>query len=476
VKRTEPVSILCIHTDAKNGDLLKKIITFYFDYTVILASTVEEITHALTHEMVDLILYSAPSIEENVLDLFETIPQHLINQTTPFIIIDAPHTEQSFERIKEKFNAIDSISTPFLEGDIITKLRFYLKDLEKNIIANTIRKQFVDACIDGIIIIDSSFNILCSNALGEEIYKSFLQNKAFKKISLSFLLHHINAETPKNTESEEITLNDKTYLLSLVPFEDGTLKLQWHNITTFKEQELQLIANNKYVTAGEMIASIAHQWRQPLNIINLILANLESDFEDGFLDEATLEKHLQQGKQQVQYLSQTIDDFRNFFKPASEKEFFCPRRSIEEILSLIGPELKAKEITTAFTCNCFEQKLCDTCEKFFGLKNSFQHVVINLLTNAKDAIVLNRKDAKGHITIDIVSSNPLIIHIDDNGGGIKPEHMDDIFKPYFSTKGPKIGTGLGLYMAQTIVSKYLHGKILASNHNDGARFTIDLQE
>jgi len=479
MRRTEPVSVMCIDTDAQNLDVLKKIITFYFDYNVILASTVAEVTHALKHERVDLIFYNPSTLYENVLDFFKTIPLNQEDQTIPLIILDAPNQMENIESLKEKFFALDAICKPFQEGDIITKLRFYLKDLELHIIANTIRKQFVDTCKDGIVFIDSALNIVCANDLGHEIFEQLYHGKAFKQTSFTSLLHHLlqsSRHTSVNVEDKEVTLDDKTYLFSLVPFEDGTLKLQWHNISKYKEQEVQLIAQNKFAVSGEMVASIAHQWRQPLNIISLIMSNLENDFEDGKLDEATLEKHLQQSKRQVQYLSQTIDDFRDFFKPNSEKEFFCPRSSIEGILSLIGPELKAKEITTTFTCNCLEQKMCDTCEKFFGPKNSFQHVVVNLLNNAKDAISSHRKDRNGQITIDIASSNPLIIHIQDNGGGIKPEHMDDIFKPYFSTKSSKIGTGLGLYMAKTIVEKYLGGKLLASNHADGARFTIDLRE
>lgn len=233
-----------------------------------------------------------------------------------------------------------------------------------------------------------------------------------------------------------------------------------------KDQEELIIAQSRHVAMGEMIGMIAHQWRQPITVIAMDANNMLLDIE---LDEVNLDKFKSEANSilhQTQYLSKTIDDFRNFFRPNKEKEIIKLSDIFKEAQMIMGKSLESSMIT--LNMNIKEDIVVQTYTR------ELMQVVINILKNAKEALLENKHDDRT-INVDIFrKQEKAIIMICDNGGGIPDEIMSHIFEPYFSTKDQQTGTGLGLHMSKTIIEKHLHGMIIATNVGQGACFELNI--
>lgn len=224
-----------------------------------------------------------------------------------------------------------------------------------------------------------------------------------------------------------------------------------------------MFQQSRLIAMGEMIANIAHQWRQPLFELNIILYNLKKSFTNN--NQLELDTNYNTGKQVIQQMSQTIDDFRNFFNPEKNREFFYIRDAINETISIMSGTLIKEKINIKFLNN-------DDFE-VFGYKNEFSQVILSILNNSKDAF----KDKRNNKVIKILISkndDTVFIQICDNAGGIQESVIDKIFEPYFTTKYAKNGTGLGLYICKMIIESSMKGKISASNICKGACFNIDI--
>jgi len=230
----------------------------------------------------------------------------------------------------------------------------------------------------------------------------------------------------------------------------------------------QLIQQSRLAQMGEMISMIAHQWRQPLSAISATTNNLilKMIIEDK-VDKKYFDQELKLITDYSQYLSSTIDDFRNFFKSDKEKIVFELKDIIEKSLSMIKTSLDAKSIVVT--------KNIDIDCKLFTYPNELQQVFLNLLKNAEDALS-ERDISNRRISIDLIleNSNWVLIKISDNGGGIKEELLDKIFDPYYSTKKKRDGTGLGLYMSKIIINEHCNGNLKVKNSDQGAIFTVEL--
>ena len=232
------------------------------------------------------------------------------------------------------------------------------------------------------------------------------------------------------------------------------------------EQEDIMITQSKHAAMGEMISMIAHQWRQPISVISMQANNILLNIELDTLETESLKKTAKNIGLQTQELSKTIDDFRNFFKPNKHSGDVYFQEILDSTFSVIGKSIQSNKIELLIDKD--ESLKIDTYER------ELVQVFINIINNAKDVLVENSvQEAKIFITIKQHGSSAHI-SICDNGGGIDEEIMDEIFNPYFSTKGEKNGTGLGLYMSKTIVNKHLKGIISSSNVNGGACFNIIL--
>lgn len=235
-----------------------------------------------------------------------------------------------------------------------------------------------------------------------------------------------------------------------------------------REQELFMLQQDRLAKMGEMIAMIAHQWRQPLNNLSLLIQLLVSRYKKGMLDEEAIEYFQVNSQKQIEQMSSTIDDFRNFYRSEKEIREFCVNESIEKLISMTRMGFASEEIEVNFRASgrCY----------YTGYPNELAHAVLNIMNNAREAfaerdgtvtdkrIIITLEEREGALTLEIC----------DNAGGIPEEIMDKIFDPYFSTKQDKNGTGLGLYMTNVMVVDHMRSQIAVTNRDGGACFTITL--
>jgi PAS domain S-box-containing protein len=233
---------------------------------------------------------------------------------------------------------------------------------------------------------------------------------------------------------------------------------------SIKQKDRLLVQQSKMAAMGEMIGAIAHQWRQPLNITALMIQGLQEQFLDEDLDEESLEYIVDKCMQQINFMSNTIEDFRNFFKPNRSKVNFSVKELLEKSISMVESQFKSHNITLSLDGDDF---------RLTGYDTEFQQVILNILSNSKDAIIDIQKNDSGYIGKISIEVYKNYIKISDNGGGIPDEIKDRVFEPYFTTKDDTSGTGIGLYMSKTIIEDSMNGKIYLSNSDNGSVFKIE---
>ena len=234
-----------------------------------------------------------------------------------------------------------------------------------------------------------------------------------------------------------------------------------------ESQQNLLIEQSKHAAMGEMISMIAHQWRQPLQAVSILVQKLPlTKMIDGEITDELVDSVVDDVGKQLQYMSKTIDDFRDFFKPNRSKETIDISIIVNKSIDFLGYLLKANSIKLNMKNNM-------KVEVFVYL-NEIVQAIINIIKNSCDA--LNEKDIEEKfINIRTEKKDDYIyIMIEDNAGGIPSNVIGKIFEPYFSTKTNKNGTGLGLYMCKTIIEHHSQGTISVENTNIGAQFTIKL--
>ena len=297
----------------------------------------------------------------------------------------------------------------------------------------------------------------------------------------------MTTKKPKLNFIETITAKDKnirTLNTSKVPlFDDkgevigilGVINDITEQLNTQKQIHLQeqlLIQQSKLASMGEMIANIAHQWRQPLSVISSSATGIKLQKELNISDDTLEIKALETINENAQYLSNTIDDFRDFFKKSKTKNVVNVNNLFEKTLKLILTRLKNKEIKIINNCAHIE---------FETYASEMIQVIMNIINNAIDAF--DNKDYNKFLFLEACElENRIVIKIKDNAGGIDENILDRIFEPYFTTKEAKQGTGIGLYMCNEIIVKHLNGKIFATNESfeyegntyKGSQFTIEL--
>ena len=230
-----------------------------------------------------------------------------------------------------------------------------------------------------------------------------------------------------------------------------------------KEKEKMLLQQSKLAAMGEMMDAVAHQWKQPINVINMQVDMLGYDYEDGRVDEAYIKEYQDMAFSQVQHMIDTLNEFRSFFRPNKQSEEFDVKKMIEKVLLLIKDELIKNNINVVVNS--------DQNFKILGVENEFKHLILNILNNAKDAF--NDKGIKQRdITIDILQDDrSRRIEISDTAGGIEQNIIKDIFKANVTTKEEGKGTGIGLYMSSQIATKH-NGTLSVENIDAGAKFVF----
>ncbi len=232
-----------------------------------------------------------------------------------------------------------------------------------------------------------------------------------------------------------------------------------------KAKDQALLQQSRLAQMGEMISMIAHQWRQPLCEISGIFMEMESAVKFNKADKEFIKEGSTEGSRIISYMSKTIDDFRDFFKPAKRKELFSIKRACEEAITLSEASLKSRNIILSLHVN--------SDSNIEGYSSEFAQVILNLILNAKDALK-SRDIDNPHITIEISKdSKNSTIKVSDNAKGIELDIILRVFEPYFSTK-KRSGAGLGLYMSKMIIEDNMGGKLSVENSDGGAVFCIEI--
>lgn len=231
------------------------------------------------------------------------------------------------------------------------------------------------------------------------------------------------------------------------------------------EKERMLEQQAKMAAMGEMMDAVAHQWKQPLNALTMLIDLLKSDFKEGNVDQPYIDDMTQTFEQQIDHMVNTLNEFRTFFRPDKAPEPFGLKRCIQSVLLLVKDEFMKHGITI--------HTESDKEIIINGIENEFKHLILNIINNAKDAFI-----ERGCKTRDIFirfekEAQQIRIEIEDNAGGIPETVIGEIFKPNITTKAEGKGTGIGLYMSTQIAQK-LGGSLLVRNTDRGALFTLTL--
>ena len=233
------------------------------------------------------------------------------------------------------------------------------------------------------------------------------------------------------------------------------------------KKDQMMIRQSRLAAMGEMISNIAHQWRQPLNALALTVQDIEDSYRHNEITDEYIKETVEKSMELIQHMSVTIDDFRNFYKANKDIVAFSLKRAIDEAMKIISASLKNSSIEISLECK--EDVIVR------GYPNEFSQVILNILSNSKDALLDNTPSGREiDIIIDKTDTEKGRIVITDNGGGIPKSILDNVFDPYFTTKEQGKGTGIGLYMSKTIIESNMGGKIDIENTGKGTKVTITL--
>lgn len=237
-------------------------------------------------------------------------------------------------------------------------------------------------------------------------------------------------------------------------------------IRELRGKDALLIQQGKLSAMGEMVANIAHQWKQPLNALGVSIQNLKDYFDRGIMDRDIMNKSVAKSLLLIQHMAHTIDDFRDFFKPDREKKVFDIKDAIGRTVTLIDDSFRNNFIDISV-----ESPIGLKIEGFTG---AFSQALLNIFTNAKDAFQLSKTNTeKALVKVRVISRNGFhVITIGNNAGSIDEKVLPRIFEPYFTTK--ENGSGIGLYMTKMIIETSFGGKVSARNTADGVEFSIDI--
>lgn len=233
-----------------------------------------------------------------------------------------------------------------------------------------------------------------------------------------------------------------------------------------REKDKMLFQQAKFASLGEMLGNISHQWRQPLMEINSIFLPIEAKISLGKkIENSELLEAIDKLNVVTKFMSDTIDDFRNFFSNEKEKIRFNILEQINSTINIVSSGLKASNIELEI--------IMKKNPELYGYKNEFSQVLINLINNAKDVLV-ERKIKNKHIEITVFEEDEnIVVTVEDNAGGVKIEPIQKVFEPFF-TYEKQNGSGIGLFMSKLIVENNMYGRIKVYNKNEGAHFEIKI--
>lgn len=231
-------------------------------------------------------------------------------------------------------------------------------------------------------------------------------------------------------------------------------------------QEKILMQQSKLASMGEMMDAVAHQWKQPLNALSLYNTLLDGDFDGGYVDKEYIKDFSKNINLQIEHMINTLDEFRDFFRPDKKREDFQISSMVESALLLTKDEFLKNRINI--------KKEIDESLKLYGSKNEMKHLLLNLMNNSKDAFIENSIEKREIIIRVFTKDYYIIMEVEDNAGGIPKKIINDIFKAHITTKKEGKGTGIGLYMSSQIAQKH-HGSLSVKNIENGAKFIFKVE-
>jgi PAS domain S-box-containing protein len=346
---------------------------------------------------------------------------------------------------------------------ILSEINFKLKEVKEEVEEkNEELRLLFDTTMEAIIVF-KDYKIVDCNQVAIELCNHKSKASLLQKDIHSLLNKNVIEKIHTKPVEVTITREDKTSFKALVNIKNTNIKSQDYKILTIidisdiKRKENLLAEQTKLAAMGEMIGNIAHQWRQPLNIISITASGTRLKKEMDILSDEMLDSALKSISETTEHLSNTIDVFKDFLKEDKERSLFNLSRNINNNISLIETILKENHIRLDLDL--------DDDIYLYNFANEFSQALINILHNASDAIASKRKT--NELRIIKISTKQIkdsvIIEIVDNAGGIDKEIMDKIFEPYFTTKHKYQGTGLGLYMTHKIIQTSMKGKITVRN-------------
>lgn len=290
-----------------------------------------------------------------------------------------------------------------------------------------------------------------------------VSNTPIRNIDGSISKQAMITDITERKQTEEALLRAHAELEQRV--RERTSELE-NTVEELHQQEHLLLQQGRLAAMGETVNNIAHQWRQPLNNLGLIIQSLELCYEVGEFNRELVRKTVNDSMQLILHMSQTIDDFRNFFKPLKDKEHFQVCTAINNAVKLAGASFTNNniEVTQDFSCDA----------TVYGYPNEYAQVILNLLSNARDAFEKNGVSRPVVVIGSTIAEGRSIVTVNDNAGGIPLDIIGKIFEPHFTTKGVQ-GTGIGLFMSKNIIEKNMGGTLRASNAGNGAQLEISLR-
>lgn len=319
----------------------------------------------------------------------------------------------------------------------------YVDDIQKSIFQN---KKLLEEKIDKYVrlIVFISFLIILIISL-----LSFLMSKKITEVFQKY---------QENVKKKELLLEDINKNLEE--------KIQIA-IEEAQKKDRAMLHQSRLARMGTMLSMIAHQWRQPLSEVAGILMELETASKFKKVDDKMIKESIEESNKLIQFMSYTIDDFRNFFKPDKQKVHFYIEDPCMEAISLINASIKNHNIDFHYNIKMNYE--------IYGYRREFAQVLLNLMSNAKDALIQREiKNPTINLEVDYIDTYA-IVTIKDNAGGVENEYIDLIFEPYFTTKSSLQGTGLGLYMSKMIIEKNMGGELSVENVDDGAIFKVKIK-
>ena len=333
-------------------------------------------------------------------------------------------------------------------------LQITLKEYREFYLKNNLDNKSLDLIIENKIIEHKKQEKIFSNFIMVVTLTFFLFMGFFSFLMISIIKDVIKRykNEVQNREGELKSLNDNLFM-----------KVQY-GIQEAKQKDKKILEQAKLARIGSMISMIAHQWRQPLSQLSGILMELETATRFKKVDDAYILNAIAKSDKMIEFMSNTIDDFRNFYKPDKIKEEFFVSESCLKAINIIDATLENLGINLIFNV--------EGDRKIVGYPTEFSQVILNIISNAKD-ILIEKEIKNPKIQIDIKSKGILsIITIKDNAGGIAEENKELLFDPYYSTKDSSKGTGLGLYISKLIIERNMGGELSVFNNNEGAVFKI----